>query len=102
MRAWLQYHGLDPLDGFALQLGRSPIELMSGASVASVMAWVEQCVKQTGLNPVVFIDTVSRNFGAGDESKTADMAQVVANIDKALRAAGATVVLVHHTSIGSQ
>src|SRR5207249_1815364 len=66
MRGWLQYHGIDPAD--EMHVGRSGIELMSGASIGTVCEWVRWCLKQTGLHPVVFIDTVSRNYGAGDES----------------------------------
>ena len=99
IRGWLQYHGIDASDKF--YLGRGGIELMSGASVGTVCEWVTALMEKTGERPVIIIDTVSRNFGAGDESRTESMSQVVANIDKALRASGATVILVHHSPIES-
>jgi hypothetical protein len=100
MRGWLQYHGIEPASGWNLHVGRAPIELMAGASIVTVCEWIRRCIAETGLHPIVVIDTVSRNFGAGDENKTVDMAQVIGNVDRALRAEGATVILVHHTPIG--
>ena len=46
----------------------------------------------------IFIDTLARNFGAGNENSTEDMNRFVASIDRYLREEfGSAIVLVHHT-----
>ena len=46
---------------------------------------------------VLFIDTLARSFGAGDENSTSDMNLVVANISALVQETGAAVILVHHS-----
>jgi len=49
----------------------------------------------------VIVDTVARNFGAGDENKTQDMGAFVAGVDSIKhRFPGCSVLLVHHTGHG--
>jgi hypothetical protein len=47
----------------------------------------------------VFIDTLNRNMGAGDESSTKDMTQFISNIDKYIRSLGCAIYIVHHSGI---
>ncbi|MDP2267961.1 MAG: AAA family ATPase, partial [Deltaproteobacteria bacterium] len=52
---------------------------------------------------LIVIDTLSRNFGSGDESSTEDMARFVAVIDAILaRYRGCTVLIVHHTGLSNK
>jgi 5S rRNA maturation endonuclease (ribonuclease M5) len=47
---------------------------------------------------MIVIDTLARNFGAGNENSTEDMNRFVASIDRYLREEfGSAIVLVHHT-----
>ena len=47
---------------------------------------------------LVVIDTLARNFGAGNENSTEDMNRFVASIDRYIREEfGAAILLVHHT-----
>lgn len=56
--------------------------------------------KHPGLPLVIFVDTVARSFGPGNESFTSDMGVFISNLDKYLRQRlGATVVLIHHSGI---
>lgn len=48
---------------------------------------------------LIVVDTLSRNFGSGDENKTVDMAKFVTNVDRYLRSTGAAVIVVHHTGL---
>ena len=52
-----------------------------------------------GASPqMIVIDTLARNFGAGNENSTEDMNRFVASIDRYLREEfGSAIVLVHHT-----
>jgi len=57
--------------------------------------WVADAVHQ--YDPVmIVIDTLSRNFGGGDENSTRDMNAFISNLDLYLKG-DATVVLVHHS-----
>lgn len=46
---------------------------------------------------MIVLDTLARNFGAGDENSTQDMNAFVASVDRLRQATGAHVMLVHHT-----
>ena len=50
---------------------------------------------------VVFIDTLARSFGAGDENSTADMNRAVAGVSEIVARTGAALVLVHHAGKNS-
>jgi hypothetical protein len=47
----------------------------------------------------VFIDTLNRNMGGGDESSTKDMTLFISNIDKYIRSLGCAVYIVHHSGL---
>jgi hypothetical protein len=96
IKAWLIYHGLDPDP--AIHLSRTAMQLMSPDSTLRVCNWVRKCKAETTPNPVVFVDTISRNYGAGDESTARDMSQAVQHIDL-IRGEGCTVVAPHHSPI---
>lgn len=60
-------------------------------------AWVAEAVRQ--YQPVlIVIDTLSRNFGGGDENSTRDMNAFVSNLDAHIKG-NATVLIVHHTGL---
>lgn len=46
---------------------------------------------------MIVLDTLARNFGAGDENSTQDMNAFIASVDRVRQATGAHVMLVHHT-----
>lgn len=43
------------------------------------------------------IDTLHRNFGAGDENSSKDFAILLQNVDKFIKSSGATVIIIHHS-----
>jgi 5S rRNA maturation endonuclease (ribonuclease M5) len=47
----------------------------------------------------VFIDTLNRNMGGGDESSTKDMTLFISNVDKYIRSLGCAVYIVHHSGL---
>lgn len=60
-------------------------------------AWVAEAVRQ--YQPVlIVIDTLSRNFGGGDENSTRDMNAFVSNLDIHIKG-NATILIVHHTGL---
>jgi len=46
---------------------------------------------------IIFIDTLARTFGAGDESSTKDMNNYIYNLDKIRYSTNSAIVIIHHT-----
>jgi hypothetical protein len=58
---------------------------------------VESLKNEHGAPALIVIDTVARNFGAGDENSTSDMGAFVKNVDSLRRENECVVLLIHHT-----
>ena len=71
-------------------------EILSEDSCVQVQ---ERILDNSGGFDLIFIDTMNRNFGMGDENSTKDMSAFVANVDKYFRSTGAAVIIVHHTGL---
>lgn len=64
----------------------------------AVLAMVHIIEEMSQPPKAVFIDTLARNFGAGDENSTEDMSRFIAHIDKHIRNRwSCLVVIVHHS-----
>ncbi len=69
---------------------------------AEVVAAINELVEKHGNPDLIIIDTLSRNFGPGDESKTEDMAFFVSIIDRELRDRfKCSVGVVHHSGLSA-
>lgn len=73
--------------------------LIDESSALSVSKSIEDISKSTETTPVmVVIDTLNRNFGAGDENSTRDMTAFLHNIDTLIRQKyKCHVMIVHHS-----
>lgn len=69
-------------------------ELTDGSNAELVSDAVNALCPDAGC---VFIDTLNRNFGSGDENSTKDMGLFVSNVDAVFRNTGKTVVIIHHS-----
>lgn len=81
-----------------LEFSMQAAELMSQESCISVADRIKAC--ESGFD-VVFIDTLNRNMGAGDENSTKDMTQFISNIDRYIRSLGCAIIIVHHTGLNN-
>lgn len=63
------------------------------------IAFLEQCREHfNGEYPdVIFIDTLAKNFGGGDENSTKDMSLYVMNTEWMRAESGGTIISVHHS-----
>ncbi len=68
-------------------------------SVESCMDVADRIKDNAGGFQAVFIDTLNRNMGAGDESSTKDMTQFIGNVDKYIRSLGCAVYVIHHSGL---
>lgn len=79
-----------------LEFSMQAAELMSESSCIDV---ADRIKNNDGGFDLIFIDTLNRNMGAGDENSTKDMTLFISNIDKYIRSLGCAVVIVHHTGL---
>jgi hypothetical protein len=95
--AWSQARGI-PLDGVPLFKSERAAQFLDGASAKAVSDAVAELAAQHGSPALIIIDTLARNFGAGDENNTSDMSEfVVAVDDLKARFPGCSVLIVHHS-----
>ncbi len=81
-------------------VSNAPMQGMEADSVRGIMDSIDQLSRKHGAPVVIFIDTLNRNFGAGDESSTKDMTTFIANLDNEIkRRFDVAVVIVHHSGL---
>lgn len=75
------------------------MQVLDEASAIAVSDTIAATCEATGKMPeLVVIDTLARNFGAGDENSTADMSMFINHIDAYIRQRfNCCVMLVHHS-----
>lgn len=73
-------------------------QFLDAASAQAVSAAVRDLADEHGQPRLIIVDTLARNFGAGDENSTQDMGNFIAAIDD-MKAEfpGSTVLIVHHS-----
>lgn len=95
--AWSQARGVS-LAGVPLFKSERAAQFLDEECAKGVADAVEGLAAQHGSPALVIIDTLARNFGAGDENNTKDMSEfVVAVDDLKARFPGCSVLIVHHS-----
>lgn len=95
--AWSKDRGV-PLDGLPLFKSERAAQFLDAASAKAVGQSVDELALRHGAPVLIIIDTVARNFGAGDENSTSDMSHFILSIDDLkARFPGCAVLLIHHT-----
>ena len=95
MLAWETHHGIS-LDNCPFYLSSVPAQLTVEEDAISVAKAIEN-IPNVG---AVFIDTMSRNFGPGNENSTQDMANYIGLIDRHIRNRyGCAIIHIHHTGL---
>jgi 5S rRNA maturation endonuclease (ribonuclease M5) len=82
-------------DILSFEFSMQAAQLMSEESCIDVA----DRIKANGGFDLLFIDTLNRNMGGGDENSTQDMTRFISNIDKHIRSLGCAVVIVHHSGL---
>lgn len=76
--------------------------LSEQGGVDEVLAEVQAFTEEYGQLSLIVIDTLARNFGAGDENSSMDMGQFIKGCERIRATTGACVLLVHHTGHGDK
>jgi hypothetical protein len=94
IHAWLKYHRVSAPSNFMVI---PEIFNLLEKDEAKVLAEIAR--EALGTNPAaIFIDTLARNFGGGDENATKDMNQFIDSVSHLGRiCSGASVYVLHHT-----
>lgn len=94
--AWSRETGVSCAD-VPIFFSRAPAAFLDGPEMVSVYEAIHAIsVAHDGI-AAIFVDTLQRNFGAGDENSTSDMTAFVAACDGLRERFSCAVVVVHHT-----
>jgi len=97
--AWCRDAGVDPAD-VPLYVVDAPVPLIETAAAEALQRDIEALGVDVRL---MIVDTLSRNFGPGDENSTGDMVRFIGNVDAYLRIPfGAAVIVVHHSGVADK
>lgn len=77
-------------------VARTTTELMKPDALDEVKRAVDYMAAQYSPSAILYIDTLARNFGNGDENATKDMNRVISNLDEAFGNSFCRF-LIHHT-----
>jgi hypothetical protein len=95
--AWSQARKVS-LSGVPLFKSERAAQFLDGASAIAVADAVAGLADQYGSPALIIIDTLARNFGAGDENNTQDMSNFIVAIDDLkARFPGCSVLIAHHS-----
>lgn len=95
LKAWGEYHKLVIED---LYISKQPAQFMDENHAKVVSEAIRNLSMLHGKPVLVVIDTLARNFGSGDESKTQDMNRFIYSIDMYIRLPFlCCILIVHHT-----
>ena len=90
LRAWQIVHGTSLAD---LMLLPEPVSFLSGDDVARLAVEIGALPAMPAL---IVVDTLARNFGAGNENGADDMGRFIAACDRLRALTSACVLIVHH------
>jgi len=90
---------MDPGSQTPLFVSSTAIQGTEQESVNAVVDAVKTMERQHGKPGLIVLDTLNRNFGAGDENSTADMTRFVMGMDQLKNQLGCSVLIVHHSGL---
>lgn len=95
--AWSKERGAR-LKGLPMYKSERAAQFLDGASAQAVAEAADALARTHGTPRLIIIDTLARNFGAGDENNTQDMSSFIVAIDDLkARYPGCVVLIVHHS-----
>lgn len=101
LHAWCIRHGVE-LEDVPLFVSSTSAALTDPAVLDDVLIAIDVVSKAHGAPGLVVVDTVARNFGAGDENSTQHMGAFIQACDRLRADHVCTVLLVHHTGHGDK
>jgi KaiC/GvpD/RAD55 family RecA-like ATPase len=102
-KAWEIARGVEvPRDRIFKSAGA--LSILDELAVQEMVEVIEEQIKASGEVPAaVVVDTLARNFGAGDENSTEDMSKFIHHLDHYIRQRwNCLVLIVHHSGHGME
>lgn len=101
VKGWCQNNGVAP-DDLKLVISSRPAQISNAEYVRIIQKQTNAACEEFNALPVLFIiDTLARNFGAGDENNTSDMNTIVQHLDDIRRPYRAAMLVVHHSGLSN-
>ncbi|WP_020586374.1 helicase RepA family protein [Desulfobacter curvatus] len=97
-RAWQIRHQVS-LESTPLFVSTAPASFCDPASISIVQAAIDGTEEKPA---AIFVDTLARNFGSGDENSTQDMTAFVASMDEIRAKYRCAIILIHHSGHGDK
>lgn len=98
LKAWCIEHDIDETN-IPFFVTKLPVALINQVEVITIADDIQKACEAPAL---MIIDTLSANFGDGDESSNADMGRLLTNISIYFKEMGACVLLIHHVGHGDR
>ncbi len=98
LKVWSIEHNID-LAGVPFFVSDRPAAIIG--QVQEVITAIDEMVNIHGTPSLVIVDTLNRNFGAGDENSTSDMTAFVAALDSIRARYGCAISIVHHSGLSA-
>lgn len=96
-KAWFERHN-EPFRN--IKICTTPIALTEKENIADLVDDISRELPEPPA--LIIVDTLNRNFGAGNENATEDMTKAVAGMDAIRIPTGAAVVTIHHSGIADK
>lgn len=100
-KAWSVRHQI-PMDKLNLFLSTSPVGIGDEGAPEKVLAEIKRAIGHNSAPTLIVVDTLARNFGAGDENSTQDMTRFIAGCDKIRAQHQSSILLIHHCGIADK
>jgi hypothetical protein len=93
--------GLHDIDVY---VSSGPVEMITRESVDELIITLKNLITDSfiDLPGIIMLDTFARNFGPGDENKTADMNLYINALDRIREHFRCTTISIHHTGLSSK
>lgn len=94
--AWERTHGVRA-ETFFVSSGAA--QILDPSGLVELDAAAQAVTAQHGAPALLIVDTLNRNFGAGDENNTQDMTRFIAALDHLRASLKCAILIVHHTGL---
>ena len=81
---------------------KRPAPINDKGTVEYVVSKAEKISNKYGKLELIIIDTLTANFGTGNENQTEDMKQFINQCNEIRRRLGCAILVIHHTGLGDK
>ena len=99
--AWAIRHNKSLVDA-PIFLSLQPAALVDDGQVSDIQHAIDGIIATEGKPALIVIDTLTRNFGPGDQNSSKDMTAFISGVDVIRVEYGAALVIVHHSGHGDK